>query len=189
VPQLWVVAGPNGAGKTTLVLRRLAHRIPVVNADTIAQELPRVAGRLDERRAGEVAIERRNAFLAARAHFAVETTLTGSSALRLMRVAGSAGYKITLVYVGLASADLSVQRVLDRVRQGGHPVPVTALERRYPDTLSKLEVALALADRSYVFDNSGERRRLLLIRELDRNRWVASDLPPWITSSLATILD
>lgn len=159
MPQLWIVAGPNGAGKTTLVTRRVASRIEVINPDAIAQELPRVNGRLDERRAGEIAIERRNTLLARGADLAIETTLTGNSALRFLKTARQVGYKVTLVYVGLASADLSVQRVLDRVRQGGHAVPITALERRYPDIISKLAKAVLLADRSYIFDNSGRRRR------------------------------
>lgn len=188
MPQLWIVAGPNGAGKTTLVSRRLERRITVVNPDTIAQEVSRVGGRLDERRAGQMAIERRNGLLAQGVDFAIETTLTGNGALRFLTAAQQAGYKATLVYVGLASADLSVQRVLDRVRQGGHAVPVTALERRYPDTLSKLARAILIAERSYVFDNSSRRRRLLMIRDEGRIRYVVPDLPAWAAGSLAGLI-
>lgn len=185
MPQLWIVAGPNGAGKTTLVTHRLVSRIPVVNADEIAHDLPLAQGRSDERRAGEIAVKRRNDLLARDADFAIETTLTGMSAIRLLRSASAAGYKTTLVYVGLASVDLSVQRVLDRVRQGGHPVPVAALERRYPQSLAKLTQALSLADRTYVFDNSAARRRLLVIRENGKIRYVVPDLPIWSVASLA----
>lgn len=188
MPQLWIVAGPNGAGKTTLVSRRLERRIPVVNPDTIAQDLPRIDGRLDERGAGQIAIERRNAFLAAGDDFAIETTLTGNSTLRFLKIAKANGYKTTLVYVGLASADLSIQRVLDRVRQGGHAVPLSALERRYPAALSKLAQAAVIADRSYVFDNSNSRRRLLFIREQGAYRYLVHDLPDWAMQSLASLV-
>lgn len=188
MPQLWIVAGPNGAGKTTLVSHRLARRIPVVNPDVIAQELPRVGGRLDERRAGEIAIERRNGLLTQGTDFAIETTLSGASALRFLRTAKQVGYKVTLVYVGLTSVDLSIRRVLHRVADGGHAVPVSALERRYPDIMSKLAQAVLLADRSYVFDNSGRRRRLLVIRDRGRTRYVAADLPEWVVKSLAALL-
>lgn len=159
----------------------------MVNPDTIAHELPRIDGRLDERRAGEIAVGLRAELLAARHDFAIETTLTGSSALRLLRSAAARSYKVTLVYVGLSSAELSMQRVLDRVRQGGHAVPYTALERRYPESLSKLVPAMLLADRSYVFDNSGRRRRLLLIRELGRIRYKVPDLPEWAATRLAAL--
>ena len=167
--------------------QRVARRIPIVNPDVIAQELPRVDGRLDERQAGEIAVTRRNALLAEGADFGIETTLSGNSALRFMRQAKAAGYKVTLVYVGLASADLSLRRVVARVRDGGHAVPVSALERRYPDTMSRLAAALAIADRAYVFDNSGTRRRLLLIRERGRTRFRAADLPVWIRGALADL--
>ncbi len=184
MPQLWVVAGPNGAGKTTLVSRRLVRRIPFVNPDVIAAALPRVDGRLDERRAGELAVAERNGFLARGEDFGIETTLSGNSALRFMRQAKSADFKVTLVYVGLSGANASAQRVIDRVRQGGHSVPVDALHRRYPDSLAKLGPALAVADRGYVLDNSGRRRRLLLIRERGRVRFQAAELPAWLRGAL-----
>ena len=126
--------------------------------------------------------------LARRDDFAVETTLTGNSALRLMRSARQMGYKITLVYVGIGSADLSLDRVLRRVSQGGHSVPVTDIYRRYPASLNNLAVALTLADRAFVFDNSSDRRRKLLSRERGENRYVASDLPSWSVTPLKSIL-
>jgi predicted ABC-type ATPase len=188
LPQLWIIAGPNGAGKTTLVSRRIGQRIEVVNPDIIAREIPSIDGRPNERRAGQLAVKRRNDLLDRKADFAIETTLSGASALRFLQTAKIIGYKVTLVYVGLASADLSVQRVLDRVRQGGHAVPITAIERRFPDAMSKVGRAVALADRSYVFDNSGRRRRLLMIRDASKIRFVAANLPDWAVTALGDIL-
>ena len=169
-PQLWVVAGTNGAGKTTMVMQKLAARaiqdeFKVVNPDVIAQALPKVNGRLDERGAGEEAIRRRNLLLEHRTGLAIETTLSGRSALRFMRRAREAGYRITLVYVGVDSPETSLDRVRSRVIDGGHDVPPDALARRYPDSMGKLPEALVIADRSYVLDNTGRRRKLLMIRE------------------------
>ncbi len=188
MPQLWIVAGPNGAGKTTLALARLAERITVVNPDVIANSLPRVAGKLDERQAGTMAIEWRNRLLAERADFAVETTLAGNTPLQLMRNAEAVGYKITLIYIGLASAALSASRVIARVKRGGHTVPLQHIERRYPDTMSKLRTAIEIADRAYVFDNSGARRRLLLNRDKGRNKFVSTEMPLWAETALECIV-
>lgn len=187
MPRLWVVAGPNGAGKTTLVSRRLAGHLPVVNPDEIALELPPVRGRPDERQAGEIAIMRRQALLEARAGFAIETTLTGASALRLMRKASDIGYRITLIYVGIPDADLSAMRVMARVLSGGHAVPLSAVRRRHPASLANLPAALALADRAYVFDNGGLKRRLLLVQEYGHTRWIGDDLPDWFRRTLPSI--
>ncbi|CAM3225895.1 zeta toxin family protein [Sphingomonas zeae] len=183
-PQLWVVAGPNGAGKTTLVMQRLGRRalkdvFTIINPDVIAQELPRIDGRLDERMAGELAIRQRNGLIARRESLAIETTLSGSSTLRLMHAAREADYKLTLVYVGIDSPELSFERVRSRVGDGGHDVPPEAIVRRYPDSLSRLPAAMALAERCYVLDNSAKRRRLLIIREAGEVRWLDSDTPEW----------
>lgn len=180
---MWVIGGPNGAGKSTLVSRRAAARIPVVNPDDIAVALPRIAGRLDERQAGKIALRDRRELLAAGESFAIETTLTGHSALRFMQQAREADYKITLVFVGLHSPSLSAQRVADRVRQGGHSVPVSALLRRYPDAMARLPQAISVVDRAFVLDNSSERRRLLLATEDTRIRYLARDLPAWFVSA------
>lgn len=188
MPQLWMVAGPNGAGKTTLALARLERRITVVNPDTIATNLPRIAGRLDERQAGAGAIKWRNGLMAEGMDFAVETTLAGNTPLKLMRDAKAVGYKITLVYVGLANATLSASRVIDRVKRGGHAVPLEHIERRFPDTMSKLQLAVGIADRAYVFDNSGARRRLLLNREKGRNKFVSNTMPNWARTALQAII-
>jgi predicted ABC-type ATPase len=169
------------------VSRRLSRRITVINPDAIALEIPLLDGKPDERRAGTMAIERRNALLAEGADFAIETTLTGMSALRLIGAAKDADYKVTVVYVGLSSTGLSVLRVMDRVQQGGHSVPVEALKRRYPDSMAKLAHALALADRSYVFDNSGTRRRLLAIFDRQKIRYVVNDLPDWAVACVPGI--
>lgn len=187
MPQLWVIAGPNGAGKTTLVSRHVGKRIAVVNPDEIAARLPRINGRLDERQAGQIALSERTRLLDERANFAIETTLTGNSTLQLMRSARERGYKNTLVFIGLDSPELSGQRVVTRVRQGGHAVPVSALARRYPNALTNLPTAMNLSDRTYLLDNSGSRRRLLLVREQGTVRYRASDVPTCLGDRLSTL--
>ena len=184
MPQLWIIAGPNEAGKTTLVSRRVARRIPVVNPDVIADELPRINGALDERRAGVLALTERKRLLAESADFAMETTFSGHGPLQFLRLAKEQGYKVTLVYVGLDSAALSGSRVQDRVRRGGHKVPIDAIQRRYPDTMAKLSQAVALADRAYILDNSGYRRRLLMITAPGVVRFRAKLLSPWLRAAL-----
>jgi predicted ABC-type ATPase len=183
-PQLWVIAGPNGARKTTLVGRRVATRIPVINPDDIAAALPRIDGRLDERQAAIFAVKRRTRMLLDGDSFAIETTLTEHSALKLIADARRAGYKITLVFVGLSSVDLSMRRVEDRVDAGGHAVPVSALVRRYPEALAHFGIALKMVDRVFVFDNSGARRRLLLSLDDMRIKFRVRELPAWLRRSL-----
>lgn len=183
-PQIWIVAGPNGAGKTSLTAHRVAGSIPIINPDEIAQHLPRIDGRLDERRAAVAALRERSRRLAAHETFAIETTLSGHGPLNFIRQASVANYKVNLVFVGVDEPTLSLQRVADRVASGGHDVPPDAIVRRYDDAMSKLGTAFEIAERTYIFDNSGERRRLLLARESGRTKFAASDVPAWARSAL-----
>ncbi len=96
-----------------------------------------------------------------------------------MRAAGDAEYKLNLVYVGVDSIIRSKTRVAERVGKGGHDVPADALERRYERSLLNLEEAAGLADRVIVFDNSGDRHRLVLVDEGGVVRRHA-ELPRWL---------
>lgn len=184
-PQIWVFAGPNGAGKSTLVDRHAKGRMPIVNPDNIARELPRAAsGGLDEREAGQRAIVERARRLAAGEAFAFETTLSGNSELKLMRDASAAGYKVNLVYVGIPDASYSAARVSERVAGGGHNVSREDTDRRYARTMGNLPLAMNIADRSFVFDNTGRRHRLVLIREADLTRFEAAAFPAWAARAI-----
>jgi predicted ABC-type ATPase len=183
-PQLWVVAGPNGAGKTTLTGGRISSRIPVVNPDTIAASLGDHNDRLVQLAAGRRAIAERSLLLQQRHSFAIETTLSGKSTLNFMQRAKTANYKVTLLFIGLSDVSLSLQRVADRFEQGGHRVPTADIQRRYSEAIENLPKAIGIADRSFIVDNSGLRRRLLLTIDEGRERFRSSDLPDWLKNSI-----
>lgn len=182
-PQLWVFAGPNGAGKSTLVDRKVQGRIPIVNPDNIARDLPRhPAGGLAELEAGKLAIKERTDRLRAGESFGFETTLSGQSELRAMRAASEAGYKVNLVFVGIPTAAVSAARVSGRVRDGGHDVSTVDTNCRYPKTMANLSVAMSIADRSLIVDNS-DRHRLVLVREYDQS-WAIGAPPTWARDAI-----
>ena len=64
------------------------------------------------------------------------------------------GYYVILLFVGLASAELSILRVSTRKRQGGHDVPEAKLRSRFPRTQQAIGVASEVADLTLMFDNS-----------------------------------
>ena len=103
-----------------------------------------------------------------RKDFVYETTLSGNQALNLMRKAKDAKYEIGLIFVILASADLHVLRVADRVTKGGHSIPEEVIRRRYEGALSKLANAISIADATAIFDNTELPAALLLRIRSDR---------------------
>lgn len=188
-PQLWVFAGPNGAGKSTLAAKYVAGRIPIVNPDVIAHEIaPDTYTPVIMLRAGRRAIGQRRQWLAAGGTFAMETTLTGKGEIAFMREARQAGYKVNLVFVGLDRVDVSRTRVATRVARGGHPVPDADLARRFARSMGNLAVAMRIADRVIIVDNTGERFRLILMRGDDRGGFVSRSIPAWATAAIPDAL-
>ena len=160
-PVLIFLAGPNGAGKSTFFETYLAHfGLPFVNADRIARALSSAApaapaGDLD--RQGFTEAEKlRAAFMEAGLSFCTETVFSDPAGAKVGFLAGARrrGFAIFLVFIGLESATLSVARVMQRVRHGGHDVPDDKLHARFPRTLANLQAAIPLADEAFVFDNS-----------------------------------
>lgn len=179
MPQFWIVAGPNGAGKTTLADRYLAPRIPVVSPDAIA-----LASQVTPFQAGRMAVAEQDRLLSEKASFAIDTTFSGNRELALIQRAADAGYKTNLIYVGIASVGLCLARIRERVDSGGHDVPGADIARRFGRSLKNLALSFDLADRIFVFDNTGEKRRLLLSVERNTVKHRSRNLPEWAMAAV-----
>lgn len=183
MPQLWIIAGPNGSGKTTIADRWIAPRIPVVSPDAIS-----VTHQVGPIQSGKLAIHAQEAYLAAGADFALDTTFSGNREIAIMERAASAGYKVTLVFVCVASADLCQARVIERVAGGGHAVPSADIVRRYERSLANLTVSFSKADRVFVLDNSAMHRRLVFSYAGGSVRYMSAHLPDWARTAIPKAL-
>ena len=157
MPLLTVVAGANGAGKSTLTRlgREIFQSYAVLDPDAVAKDM-QVSGVHDGSAidAGREVLRRAENFLVKRESFLVETTLSGSTYIRMMKRATSLGYRLRFLYVGTSSVEINIQRIKNRVKRGGHDVPEEDQKRRYPRSLENLPKALKLADEAIIFDNS-----------------------------------
>jgi len=182
-PILVVLAGSNGAGKTTFYRRVLGDLLPFVNADEIGRALDPEAPQADPYAAARLADLVRRDLIAHRRSFCMETVFSDpvGDKLAFFRRAQSAGYFVAMIFVGLASAELSARRVAQRVVDGGHDVPADRLRERYPRVLSNLREALRQLDLVVVLDNSEvvEVYREIAVYERGRATWVAKDVPGW----------
>ncbi len=152
---------------------------PLINPDNIAREQPGIGAV----RAGRLAIERRRELLLRRESFAWETTLSGQGELTLLKQARDAGYKVNLAFIGVSDPALSLLRIDERIAAGGHSIAPQDVGRRFERSLANLPRAMELADRAFVFDNSGKRRRLMFTHELGQTRHVSKDMPRWLHSA------
>jgi len=101
-------------------------------------------------------LQRLDELAAARADFALETTLSGVTLASWLQRLKQTGYNVSLVYFWLANPDLAVARVAERVRKGGHNVPEATIRRRYQRSIQNFfRRYRALATTWEVYSNTG----------------------------------
>lgn len=72
-----------------------------------------------------------------------------------LRELSSSGYEVHVVYVWLRAPELSIRRVRQRVREGGHNIPEDVIRRRYARSCTNLvSLYLPLATSWRIYDNS-----------------------------------
>lgn len=181
-PWLWLLAGPNGAGKSTFASHLSANIEEVIGPDAIASELLPTAPEKAALEAGRQAIRRMRQLLRECQSFAVETTLSGRLHLQVAKRAKSAGWNVGLIYIGLGSPDLAIERVRQRKFAGGHSVPPADIRRRYERSLKNLAVVSKLVDFVLVLDNSSLRRAMKRVLEVRQGEVVFRQrrLPNWL---------
>lgn len=165
MPTCWIIAGPNGAGKTTFALRylpTLAQCQRFINADLIAAGLSPLAPERELAAASRLFLREIDQAIIDGEDFAFETTLAGRTYLRLIDRLRQGGWRVELIYLALASVELSRLRVAERVAHGGHDIPAADIARRFPRSLRHLLSDYApRVDRVRCFMNSGAAPELV----------------------------
>jgi predicted ABC-type ATPase len=181
VPILTLIAGPNGSGKSTLTeWVDLEGRGLLLDPDAIARTIHPAAPRLAAIAAGREMLQRIDGCFSRKVSFAVETTLSGRGSLQLIREARAEGYEIHLTFVALDSPERCIARIRTRALRGGHSVPDADVRRRYERSLSNLPAALYMVDIAKVYDNSGDKHRLVLTVQSGVVIYRMATLPNWV---------
>src|SRR5881628_2617355 len=97
VPTIHVIAGCNGASKTTFAREYLPHEVKCLrflNADELARGLSPLAPEFGAFKAGRFLLAEVRTSIANNETFALETTLSGTTYVRLFQQARSCGYSI-----------------------------------------------------------------------------------------------
>jgi predicted ABC-type ATPase len=181
-PTIYVIAGCNGAGKTTFAKEFLPKEVKCLrflNADEIARGLSPLKPSAGAVRAARLLLTQVDECLRRRETFALESTLSGKTYIRLFQRARKLGYEIELHYLWLSSPAQAVARVRLRVKQGGHHVPAADIRRRFRRSLEHLtDDYLSLADRWAVWDSRSLPAKRLAISAVDDIKTVRTLIGP-----------
>ena len=145
-----IIAGVNGSGKSSLTGALKAERSDlgtIIDVDQMSAELKDVIA------GGKMAIRRIDEALKRGLSFTQETTLSGIKTEKTIQRAKENGYKIRLYYVGLDTAEESLQRIANRVSKGGHNIPQADVLRRFQNRFFDLIRVLPYCDEAVFFDN------------------------------------
>lgn len=171
-PRYVLFAGVNGAGKSTLYHSGLWSRneddaaLPRVNSDEIlVRHGWDWADDAAQLRAGKEALELVRSYFSQGVSFNQETTLSGRSIMRNIKLARNLGYKVVVHYVCLEDPLIANERIAYRVSRGGHEIKPEVVKRRYRSSLENLAIAVLLCDELYLFDNTTQLKLVACIEE------------------------
>jgi predicted ABC-type ATPase len=184
LPELTIIAGPNGSGKSTLT-KIHNFSCPIIDPDAIARNIPPQPGINVERFAGKMTLDLWDKYFTESSSFAVETTLSGKTYLKKIREFKEQGWLIRLIFIGIESPEINIRRVADRVRKGGHDVPIEDIRRRYQRSMENLPKAAAIADTTFIYDNStDEGHRLIATIEQNIITMQTTECPQWFKKAM-----
>ena len=169
IKNIYIIAGPNGSGKTTFAKEFLPDyaKCPhFVNADLIAQGLSPFSPQIAAMKAGRLVLEQLRELANKNLDFAFETTLAGRTYVNYLKEMRRRGYRIHLFFLWIPSEKLALQRIKDRVAEGGHDVPAADVRRRFARSMRNfLQLYRPLLNSWMLFDNSGARPILIAKRK------------------------
>lgn len=133
-----IVAGAFGVGKSSFIgaLAPLKNSLGEIIADGDKTAVHRIQPCLDDG-----------------ADFTLESTLCGENTLAVIKTAAEKGYRITLYYIAVNSAEESLRRISNRVRKGGRSVSAEEVRRSYLHRFDALPLILPYCDSARFYDN------------------------------------
>ena len=156
---VYIIAGPNGSGKTTFANKFLpdyAECPNFVNADLIAQGLSPFSPRTAAIKAGRLVLGQIHEFAEKGVDFGFETTLSGKSYVKLLKELREKGYKLHLFFLWIPGPQLALERIKERVSEGGHDIPAQDVRRRFNRSITNfLKLYQPLLDSWIIFNNAG----------------------------------
>lgn len=112
--------------------------------------------------------------------FSFETVMSAPDKVQFLREARSRGFRTYLYFIATEDPDINVQRVANRVADGGHDVPADKIVARYHRSLELLLDAIPHTNRAFFFDTSEEEAWFFAeVTDGDRLELKSDEIPRW----------
>jgi predicted ABC-type ATPase len=161
MPVLYILAGPNGVGKTTYYDTAIEQgfidtKLPFLNVDIItrfelggySEENYAIADAIFRKRIGEYINDAKD--------FMIESNLARDADYDWVQNMIKKGYDVILYFLCTNDIEVNINRVLKRVKEGGHDVPANIIENRYNLALLYLRSKMHLFKKCFLIDNTAE---------------------------------
>jgi predicted ABC-type ATPase len=136
--------------------------IRFLNADEIARGLSPLRPEAVAFKAGKLLLSELRELIDRQETFALESTLSGKTYVKIFENAKQHGYAIELHFVWIPDVREAIRRVRQRVIEGGHDVPADDIRRRFArSTQHLLNDYAPLANKWFLWDNSTPPAKLL----------------------------
>jgi predicted ABC-type ATPase len=169
---IWFIAGINGAGKSTLTsspsFRSTIGARDIINPDVWARsiqtttELPYPLCNLCAAILTQSKVFA-DALFEKEPRFAIETVLSSNKFEPMLDIAERRNIAVGLVYIGVASVELALQRIQTRVAAGQHDVPEASVRKRWSRTLANLAKWAPRVDNLLVYANNYTTKSPVLV--------------------------
>ena len=196
-----VIAGVNGAGKSSVVGSSFRKKgVPYFNPDEKAQALLAENPKLELAEANGLAwtygFQLLTQSVSDNLEFIFETTLGGNSVPEKLHEAADAGQGLGIIFCGLESPELHMDRVKARVKRGGHDIPEEKIRARWTRSISNMAMLIPKCQHVKVYDNScplidGKPKPILLF-SMNQGRFKSQpikDMPNWAKPLAAVAIE
>lgn len=195
-PFLVVIAGPNGSGKTTITDKLRSQGFDLgeyINPDEITQDLlkntpaPSFQEKSDaNKQAQAIADDRRQKALGEGRNLSFETVMSHPSKVEFMRLAKERGYEVNFFFVGTDDPLINIERIKNRVQEGGHDVPSQKIISRYERVMDLMPEAVKTSNYAEIYDNTDFENPMRLTAAIEQGKTVIylDDPPHWVNNRL-----
>ncbi|MFT5873185.1 MAG: putative ABC-type ATPase [Clostridium sp.] len=186
MPTYTIFAGTNGAGKTSIyksIYYNENKDEKRINTDEIVSRIGSWQDNNLQMKCAREAVKLIKSYISQEISFNQETTLSGRSIIKNIRIAKDNGFYIVMNYIGVENPEIAKDRVKQRVSKGGHGIPEDTIERRYYASLKNLKGAIEICDEISVYDNTEIFKEIIEFKG-GKLIWKDKNIPIWTNDLL-----